>query len=110
MLLKNQIIEKDSFEWQSQIRCYHQNYGVNGENFNTKFLVSEVEYGFEFVNIQGAYPYMMFSEKEAIELSMALKLKHTPVIKGRTHIIENFSKFNAKYYHSVLCDQNLSEK
>lgn len=52
----------------------------------------------------------MFSEKEAIELTNALTLKFTPIVKGRSNILENFCQMNAKYYKKIVCESKMSEK
>lgn len=57
-LLNNRITNEESYEWQKHIRCY---YSI--DNASTNFFVNEIEYGYEFVNLQDAYPYVSISDK-----------------------------------------------
>lgn len=50
------------------------------------------------------------SDKEVVDLTMALKLKHVPVIKGRESLVYRFAKFNAKYFKNVLCESRMSQR
>lgn len=50
------MIEEESFEWQKQIRCYY-----NIDSALTKFLVNEIDYGYEFVHSEHCQQYILFS-------------------------------------------------